>query len=84
MELLDPLYQYEIQQNSILIEIPNIVDLICNVSCNCRYEIMSGDELLKNTVLVKRYKKVYIKVYSHSFRLSFDVTLVKPMIKSSL
>jgi hypothetical protein len=78
------LYQYEIQQNFIQIEIPNIVDLISNVISNYRYEIISGDEVLPNTVLVKRYKKVYIKVYSHSFKLSFDVTLVKPNIRSNL
>ena len=88
------LYHKEIYTDSIYIEIPDIKEIIIisNIisNNNSKYEIIADKNIMGriDSISVKKYKKIYIRVYDinnyDSFNISFDVTLAKKSIRSSL
>lgn len=87
------LYHKELYTNSIYIEIPDIKEIVIIsniISNNSNYEIIADKNIIgkMDSILVKKYKKIYIRVYDinnyDSFNISFDVTLAKKSIRSSL
>lgn len=90
------LYNRELYTDSIYIEIPDVKEIIIisniKVNNNTKYEIIADKNIISrsciDSILVKKYKKVYIRVYDIDnydlFNISFDVTLAKNSIRSSL
>jgi|Laugresu1bdmlbsd_1035121.scaffolds.fasta_scaffold05135_5 hypothetical protein len=80
--------------DSVYIEMPNIpeITIISDVCLNkdANYEFIADKNIIKNTesILVKKYKKVFIRIYNitsyDSLIISFVVTLTKNNIKSCL
>ena len=88
------LYHKEIYTNSLYIEVPDIkeISIISNIRINgsAKYDFIADKCIISNKscIIVARYKKVYIRVFNidnyDSFSISFDVTLLKNSIRSSL
>lgn len=86
-------YHKEVYNDSIYIELPDIKEIIILSNFiieNGDYEIIADKQILGkvNSILLKKYNKLLIRVYNikdyNSFKISFDVTLAKPYIKSCL
>ncbi len=93
----DPLYLSNkelYKNNSLYIEIPSIPEIIIlsdiTVNTDVNYEIIADKRILGNvqSILVKKYHKVIIHIYDikdfQSLKISFDVTLAKPSVRSCL
>lgn len=88
------LYHKEIYTDSLYIEIPDIkeISIISDIRVKgpAKYDIIADKFIISNKscIVVARYKKVYIRVFDidnyDSFNISFDVTLFKKSIRSSL
>jgi hypothetical protein len=86
-------YHKQVSKDSICIELPDIKEIIILSNFileNSDYEIIADKQILGkiNSIFVKKYTKIVIRVYNikdyNSFKISFDVTLEKPSIKSCL
>ena len=89
------IYHKQLYKDDLYIEIPEIPEIIIisNIKIHnntANFEIIADKNIIKcgDSILIKKYKKVFIRIYditSHkNFKISFDVTLAKLSLRSCL
>lgn len=81
-----------INKNTITIDFPEACDIIDNItisssSIKSNYKVIADDDIINGIILLKKYKKVQLLIFSDDFTnmiISFDVYLLKKRLLSML